>query len=203
MPAWLIPAALGILGTAGQMFTNKANQKEADRNRDWQKMMSDTSAQRSVADYRAAGLNPALAYDRGASSPGGASATIGNAIEKGVSSASGAAQLRQQLKQAAEQHDENIRLTRAQSNKTQQEYVKTIHDTDAAITNKRLLEQQLEFNRINQPADTRLRAAEAMLRELAIPGQRNTADFERMIGVGRPGMASAKTFMELLKLMRR
>lgn len=52
------------------------NSAEAQKNRDWQKMMSDTSYQRAMEDMQKAGLNPILAYQQGgATTPGGASAS--------------------------------------------------------------------------------------------------------------------------------
>lgn len=51
---------------------------EAEKQRDWEKMMSDTAIQRAMADYKAAGLNPWLAVQNGgngATVPAGASAT--------------------------------------------------------------------------------------------------------------------------------
>lgn len=58
--------------------TSAFNALEAQKNRDWQEKMSNTAYQRAMADMRAAGLNPILAYQQGgASTPGGSSAAVG------------------------------------------------------------------------------------------------------------------------------
>ena len=58
-----------------QQRTMDFNAKEAAKNRNWQKMMSDTAHQREVRDLMAAGLNPILAVNGGNGAPVGSGAT--------------------------------------------------------------------------------------------------------------------------------
>lgn len=65
----------GNLDWQRQQLLNQFNSAEAEKSRNWQEYMSNTSYQRMVKDMSLAGLNPYLAYNQGgASTPSGSTA---------------------------------------------------------------------------------------------------------------------------------
>lgn len=56
------------------------NAEEAQKQRDWEQQMSSTEVQRRMADMQAAGINPLMAANFGASTPVGTAASGGGAF---------------------------------------------------------------------------------------------------------------------------
>ena len=205
----------GALSSSGQASANRANVRIAREQMRFQERMSNTAAQRSVQDYIAAGLNPALAYDHVASSPGGAGTQVGNAMEgirNGISNAASAAMAIKQFKTAQDQAAETMRLTRAQTEKTAREGANAELQGDLMRQEFIARVRENQFQTIAQPFQMRLQAAQALQAELMAmatkysnEGARNNAEFEQQLRHLAPGLGTnaIKTLMEMFRTIYR
>lgn len=180
--------AMGILGAGGQQRTNRQNREMAREQMAFQERMSSTAAQRAVEDYRKAGLNPGLAYDRGASSPTGASATMGDEAGAGIHSAMSARAARAALALNREQ----LQLTRAQTGKAAAEAQES-GVRQAGMTQERL------FGLRMQPYQEREAQLNNILMGEMEPGARNEGGYQRILGKGGPAIGTARIFSQIVK----
>lgn len=179
----------GLASWLGQRGANKENERLAREQMAFQERMSSTSAQRGVEDYRAAGLNPALAYDRPASSPGGAMSRVEDSVSKGVSTAMQARALQQQMAIAREQlaiaKDQNVadlRLKDSQAVRNAAEGATAVEQGNLLRSQMVQVGQSTDFAKAQQPFDLRSKAARAMMDELGLSAAKNVSDMEKRLG---------------------
>ncbi len=152
--AGIAAAALGAgASILGQSSANKANRKEAQRNRDFQERMSSTAHQREIVDLKKAGLNPILSATggRGSSTPGGSMARIENTakdLNKNVSATAKLAAELGQIKATTSYTQEQTQVAAAQIKNVEAQAATQINSAIGLDLENQLKQQMLKVYKV-------------------------------------------------------
>lgn len=148
-----IAGAVG--GVASTILGNNSAKHEAEKNRQWQEQMSNTSISRRMQDLRNSGLNPLLAVENassGASTPAGSQAQIERMNPAWITALSSAKLQKQQGDVAkAEERKVNAEAEAIENDNSFHEYRKQQLEQEAELRRQGILTEKTvqELNKAN------------------------------------------------------